>query len=210
VRRFERGGVLGRIFSGYQSHPAGKHSRFEGIGRTLDRMVVWLILILRLAAASLKSRQSVLLENLALRHQLLVLNRGSKRPRLTPLDRALWAWLSQTWRAWRTSLRMVQPDTVVRWHRAGFRLFWRWKSRPRRVGRQAIASDTINLIREMSGANPLRGAPRIHAELLKLGITLAQRTVAKYMVRRSPCSPEPTMENFPAESPRTNGLGGFP
>ena len=144
-----------------------------GIGRTLERMVVWLILILHLAAASLKSRRSVLLENLALRQQLLVLNRGSKRPRLTPLDRALWAWLSQVWRAWRTSLQMVQPDTVVRWHRAGFRLFWSWRSRPRRVGRQAIASDTINLIRQMSGANPLWGAPRIHGELLKLGITLA-------------------------------------
>jgi len=159
-------------------------------------MVVWLILILHLAAASLKSRQSVLLENLALRHQLLVLNRGSKRPRLTPLDRTLWAWLSQVWRAWRTSLQMVQPDTVVRWHRAGFRLFWRWKSRPRRVGRLAIASDTINLIREMSGANPLWGAPRIHGELLKLGITLAQRTVAKYMVRRSSRSPNQKWRTF--------------
>jgi len=159
-------------------------------------MVVWLVLILRLAAASLKSRRNVLLENLALRHQLLVLSQGSKRPRLTPLDRVLWVWLSHTWSRWQVPLRIFQPDTVTRWHRAGFRLFWRWKSRPRRVGRQAIASDTINLIREMSGANPLWGAPRIHGELLKLGITLAQRTVAKYMVRRSPCSPNQKWRTF--------------
>jgi len=159
-------------------------------------MVVWLILVLRLAVAALRSRRNLLLENLALRHQLLVLNRSSKRARLTPLDRALWAWLSRVWGAWRTSLQMVQPDTVVRWHRAGFRLFWRWKSRPRRVGRQAMASDTINLIRQMSAANPLWGAPRIHGELLKLGITLAQRTVAKYMVRRSSPSPNQKWRTF--------------
>jgi len=159
-------------------------------------MVVWLILILRLAVASLRSRRNLLLENLALRHQLLVLSRGSNRPRLTPPDRALWVWLSRTWNGWKVPLRIFQPDTVIRWHRAGFRRFWKWRSRPRRVGRQAIAPDTINLIRQMSGANPLWGAPRIHGELLKLGITLAQRTVAKYMVRRSPRSPNQKWRTF--------------
>jgi hypothetical protein len=148
-------------------------------------MIVWLILILRLAAASLKSRRNLLLENLTLQHQLLVLSRGSKRPCLTPLDRALWIWLSHTWNGWKVSLRILQPDTVIQWHRAGFRLFWRWKSRPRKAGRRTISPDIITLIREMNHANPLWGAPRIHGELLKLGITLAQRTVARYMVPRS-------------------------
>ena len=148
-------------------------------------MIVWLILILRLVAASLKSRRNSLLENLTLQHQLLVLSRGSKRPRLTPLDRALWIWLSRTWNGWKVSLRILQPDTVIQWHRAGFRLFWRWKSRPRKAGRRTISPDIITLIREMNHANPLWGAPRIHGESLKLGITLAQRTVAKYMVPRS-------------------------
>jgi len=159
-------------------------------------MVVWLVLILRLAAACLKSRRNVLLENLALRHQLLVLSRGSKRPRLTPLDRALWVWLSHTWSRWQVPLRIFQPDTVIRWHRAGFRLFWRWRSRPRRVGRTTIVPDTISLIRQMSHANPLWGAPRIHGELLKLGITLAQRTVAKYMVARTRRPPSQNWKAF--------------
>jgi putative transposase len=148
-------------------------------------MVRGLILILHLAAASLKSRRNLLLENLALRHQLLVLSRGSKRPRLMPPDRALRVWLSHTWNRWKGPLRIFQPDTVIRWQRAGFRLFWRWRSRPRRVGRTAIAPDTINLIRQMSRANPLWGAPRIHGELFKLGICLAQRTVANYMIARA-------------------------
>ena len=151
-------------------------------------MVCWLTLGLHLTVAALKSRRNLVLENLALRHQLLVPSRRANRPRLRPLDRALWVWRSHSWKGWKTSLRIYQPDTVIQWHRVGFRLFWRWKSRPRRVGRQAIGPGTINLIREMSGANPLWGAPRIHGELLKLGVALAQRTVAKYLVRRSPRS----------------------
>jgi putative transposase len=145
-------------------------------------MIVWLILLLRLTAASLKSRRNLLLENLALHHQLLVLNRGTKRPRLTPLDRALWVWLPHTWNGWKVSLRLLQPDTVIQRHRAGFRLFWRFKSRPRKAGRSTIAPDIIGLIRQMNHANPLWGAPRIHRELQKLGITVAQRTISKYMV----------------------------
>jgi putative transposase len=153
-------------------------------------MICWLIILLRLVLAGLKSRRNLLLENLALRHQLLVLCRSSNRPRLTPIDRALWAWLSRAWDGWEICLSLVQPSTVIRWHRAGFGLFWRWKSRPRKTGRKTIASAIIALIREMNRANPLWGAPRIHGELLKLGITLAPRTVANYMVprtgRRSP------------------------
>jgi len=137
-------------------------------------MIRWLIVLIRLVVAELKSRRNLLLENLALRHQLLVLSRKSRRPRLTPLDRALWASLSQTWQAWKSRLCLFQPSTVIRWHRMGFRLFWRWKSRRRKTGRKTIVPAIITLIREMNRANPLWGAPRIHGELLKLGITVAR------------------------------------
>ena len=153
-------------------------------------MIRWLSVLLRLAVAGLKSRRNLLLENLALRHQLLVLIRNSHQPRLRPMDRALWAWLSRAWSGWKIRLCLVQPSTVIRWHRAGFRRFCRWKSQPRKTGRKTISPAIITLIREMNRANPLWGAPRIHGELLKLGISVAQRTVANYMVprtgRRSP------------------------
>ena len=172
-----------------ESHLGRKHwasAVFPGI---LGGMIRWLTLALHLAHAGLKSRRSLLLEMLALQHQLLVLSRSSKRPRLTPLDRVLWAWLSQAWGGWKSRLCLVQPSTVLQWHRAGFRLFWRWKSGSHKSGRKTIAPDTIRLIGQMSRANPLWGAPRIHGELLKLGLAVAQRTVAKYMiphVRRPP------------------------
>ena len=136
-------------------------------------MISWLTLVLKIAFAGLKSRRNLLLENLALRHQLLVCSRGTKRPCLTLLDRALWAWLAHSWTVWKSRLCFVQPSTVICWHRAGFRLFWRWKSRPRRPGRKTICPETIKLIRQMSRANPLWGAPRIHGELLKLGLDVA-------------------------------------
>jgi transposase InsO family protein len=103
--------------------------------------------------------------------------------RLATPDRWLWAWLSRSWTAWRTALVIVKPETVIAWHRQGFRLFWMWKSR-RRVGRPAVAADVRALIRTMSETNPLWGAPRIHGELLKLGLDVSQATVAKYMLRR--------------------------
>jgi len=147
-------------------------------------MCCWLSCALRLAIAHLKSRRDLVLENAALRHQLLVPSRNAKRPRWKAADRVFWVWLSQAWSQWRGVLRLVKPDTVIGWYRQGFRLFWRWKSRTRTAGRQSVAPATIDLIRQMSRANPLWGAPRIHGELLKLGISVAQRTVGKYMVRQ--------------------------
>jgi putative transposase len=141
--------------------------------------------VLGLATAIVKSRGNLLLENAALRHQLLLLSRNAKRPRFNPLDHVFWVWLSVVWSRWRKALRLVQPDTVIHWHRQGFRLFWRWKSRARKAGRKNVGPETIGLIQKMSRANPLWGAPRIHGELLKLGITVAQRTVSKYMVRHA-------------------------
>ena len=131
----------------------------------------------------LKTRQQLLLENLALRQQLAVLNRSIKRPQLTASDRTFWMVLSRIWRHWSETLLIVQPATVVRWHRRGFRWYWAWKSRRPRPGRPFIDPAVRDLIRNMSRANPLWGAPRIHGELLKLDIHLSQATVSKYMIR---------------------------
>ena len=132
----------------------------------------------------LRNRGPLIAENLALRHQLAVLQRSARRPRLRARDRIFWVWLSKLWHGWRTALVIVQPDTVVRWHRQGFRLYWRWKSRRRADGRPAVPREVRDLIHRMALANPLWGAPRIHGELLKLGIDVSQATAAKYMPRR--------------------------
>ena len=106
----------------------------------------------------------------------------------------LWAWLSRSWRGWRSAVHIVKPETVIAWHRRGFRLFWTWKSR-HRTGRPAVPHDVRDLIRELSTANPLWGAPRIHGELQKLGISVSQSTVAKYM-RQHPRPPSQTWRTF--------------
>ena len=129
------------------------------------------------------SRAALELENLALRHQLNVLKRSVKRPRLTPADRYFWVLLSRVWQHWRSALAIVQPETVIAWHRKGFRLFWAWKIRRGKPSRPAVSGEVRELIRCMSRENPLWGAPHIHGELLKLGITIGETSVAKYMVR---------------------------
>jgi putative transposase len=147
-------------------------------------VLVSLFLTLRHCA---RSRAALQLELLALRHQLHVLERSRRcRPRLSRADRLLWVWLSRVWHEWRSALVVVKPETVIAWHRRGFRLLWTRKSR-RRVGRPTVPADVRALILTMSNANPLWGAPRIHGELLKLGIDVCQATVAKYIVRR--CKP---------------------
>ena len=144
----------------------------------------------------LRSRAALQAEILALRHQLLVLQRTNRKHRLQirALDRVFWVWLSNLWSGWRSALIIVKPATVIAWHRKGFRLYWTWKSRVR-LGRHHIPRETRDLIRQMSIANPLWGAPRIHGELLKLGIDIAQSTVAKYMVRK-PKPPSQTWKTF--------------
>jgi putative transposase len=144
----------------------------------------------------LRSRAVLQAEILALRHQLLIFERSRRghNLRLRWTDRALWVWLSRLWNDWRSALLMVKPETVIRWHRQGFRLYWRWKSR-HGDGRPAVSPEVRNLIRQMSHANPRWGAPRIHGELLKIGIEVCQATVAKYMVRhRKP--PSQTWQTF--------------
>jgi len=140
-------------------------------------------ILFRTFISALRSRRALVLENLALRHQLDVLRRIAKRPRLANRDRTLWVIFSRVWTEWRKPLTFVQPETIIRWHRRGFRLYWRWKSGPRWPGRRTVPQDVRDLIRHMSQFNPLWGAPRIHGELLKLGIEVSQATVSKYIVR---------------------------
>ena len=124
------------------------------------------------------------LEILALRHQLGVLQRSVKRPKLTPADRLLWAWLCAVWNNWQSSIFVVKASTVIGWHRKGFRLFWAWKVRHGKPGRPTVPNEVRALIRTMSRENALWGAPRIHGELLKLGIDIGETSVSKYMIRR--------------------------
>jgi transposase InsO family protein len=146
-------------------------------------MSVFVSLLLTVRS-SVCSRAALQIEVLALRHQLCVLQRSRPhRVRLTPVDRFLWVWLSRAWTEWRGAIIIVKPETVIAWHRRGFRLFWTWKSR-RCTGRPTVPADVRALIRTLSDMNPLWGAPRIHGELLKLGIEISQSSVAKYMVRR--------------------------
>jgi putative transposase len=119
------------------------------------------------ASAILKSRAALQLENLALRHQIGVLHRSVKKPKLTAPDRLLWAWLCRIWCDWRSALVIVKPATVIAWHRRGFRLFWTRRGQP---GRPSVPNSVRQLIRTMSRDN--WGAPRIHGELLKLGIDI--------------------------------------
>ena len=133
----------------------------------------------------LKSRAALQLENIALRHQIGVLQRSAKkRLPLHNSDRLFWAGLSQVWSEWRSALVIVKPDTVLAWHRKAFRMFWTWKVRRGKPGRPAVSPEIRALIRRMSRENPGWGAPRIHGELLKLGIDIGETSVSKYLVRR--------------------------
>src|SRR5947209_17108253 len=150
-------------------------------------MIALFWLLLALSVSPFKSKKGLAAENAALRHQLIVLQRRVRgRVQLTNGDRlflvTLYRWFPSVLRA----ITIVRPETLVRWHRAGFRRYWRWKSRSL-GGRPKIDGELRALIRRMSAENPLWGAPRIHGELLKLGFEVAQSSVAKYMVKR--CGP---------------------
>ena len=135
-------------------------------------------------ASVFKTSAQLRLENVALRQQLIVLRRSAPtRLKLTTADRIFWVWLRRVWADWRSSLIIVKAETVVGWHRKGFRLFWTWKIHRGKPGRPRVSEEVRDLIRMMSCNNPRWGAPRIHGELLKLGIEITEPTVAKYMVR---------------------------
>ena len=151
-------------------------------------MLDFLRLLVHVLAAPFRTQAQLEAEITMLRHQLNVLRRQDpSRPRLTVADRLLFVWLCRLFPSLRDAITIIQPDTVLRWHRSGFRLYWRWKSGSR-GGRPKVPVEVRSLIRRMSGENPLWGAPRLHGELLKLGIEVAQSTVAKYMARRRPGS----------------------
>jgi putative transposase len=159
-------------------------------------MLISLTTLLTTLSSIFHSRAALQLENLALRHQIGVLQRSSrKRPKLTLVDRLLWVWLSRIWSGWQSALALVKPETVVAWHRKGFRLFWTWKVRHGQPGRPIISREVRDLIRKMCRENLSWGAPRIHGELLKLGINIGESSVSKYMVRsRKP--PSQTWRTF--------------
>ena len=139
----------------------------------------------------LHARRSLLLENLALRQQLAVLKRRHPRPRLDLFDKLFWVAVRRFWSGWQQSLIVVTPETVVRWHRAGFRSYWKLVSKVRRpVGRRQRPKEVLELIFRMVVENATWGAPRIHGELLLLGLDVPERTISRWM-KRAPRDPEP-------------------
>jgi transposase InsO family protein len=150
--------------------------------------------LLRSLLSAFRGRKNLVAENLALRHQLMVIRRQVKRPRLTNADRSLWVILRRFWPDWDKALVLVKPATVISWHREGFRLYWKWKSLPK-GGRPCIDRETRELIRRLWLENPTWGSPHIMAELAKLGIHVSDSTVRKYKPRfRKP--PSQTWKTF--------------
>ena len=146
-------------------------------------MVGLLNLLLRVLISAARSHRDLVLENLVLHHQLEVLSRVRPKPRLRAADRVLWVWLRSIWPAgWDRHLRIVRPETVVGWHRKGWRLYWTWKSRTR-LGRPRLSQEVRDLIARISRENRLWGSERIRGELLKLGIVVSNRSIRRYRWR---------------------------
>lgn len=156
-------------------------------------MTKWLSILLNSFISLFRTRRDLAFENLLLRQQLAVLKEKGVRPQLSATDRSFWVLVSKLWPRWRNALHIVKPETVIRWHREGFRRHWIRKCRKK--GGPGLDPKIKVLIKRMSRANPLWGAPRIHGELLKLGIDVSQTTVAKYLIReRKP--PSQTWRTF--------------
>jgi putative transposase len=149
-------------------------------------MIQFLFGLLTLLNSFFRSRYNLSLEILALRQQLGVLKRKNSRPRLRMQDRMFWILFRRLWPEWKNVLVIVKPETVVSWHRTGFRLFWRLRSRHKDLGRPIINAEVRAIIQRMVRENPTWGAPRIHGELLKLGLEISERTVSRYIKRLSP------------------------
>ena len=150
--------------------------------------MAWLAALFSTARGAVRSRASLRIENLALRHQLNVLRRTRRRPRICSADRVFWSWLSRVWPGWQDALVIVQPETVLAWRRRKFREYWRELSGAGKPGRPAVSGEVRDLIRRMSAANPLWGAPHIVGELRMIGIDLPKSTVTFGPQR---CSPKP-------------------
>jgi putative transposase len=141
------------------------------------------------------NRADLQMEILALRHQIVVLQRQTPKAKLKPADRRFWVGMSQFWSRWRSALWIVKPATVLDWHRRGFRWYWTWKVQHGEPGRPRVPKETRELIRTLSRDNVGWGAPRIHSELLKLGIKISESSISKYMVRH-PKPPSQTWRTF--------------
>jgi hypothetical protein len=153
-------------------------------------MLCSLKLLFVLLVWSIRSRRDLLLENLALRQQLAVLKQRHPQPRFAAPDKLFWVIVRRLWPKWEWALVLVQPETVVRWHKAGFKLYWTWLSRHRnRAGRKCVSKELRELIFRMVAENPTWGAPRIHGELKMLGFDISERTVLRWM-RKAPHNPE--------------------
>jgi len=154
-------------------------------------MLRLLRLFFGLVVRTVCSRRRLLLENLALRQQLAALQRRRPLPRFRVVDRLFWIALGRLWPGWKQALILVRPETVVRWHRAGFKGYWSWISRRKcRAGRKCVSRELRELIFRMVAENPTWGAPRIHGELMMLGFDISERTVLRWM-RKAPRGPEP-------------------
>ena len=152
-------------------------------------MRTYLGLLANAVRSALRSKHDLVLENLALRQQLAVLTRQRARTRTKPADRLFWSWLSGYWSGWRSTLVMVQPETVIHWHRTAWRAYWTWKSRARHPGRPRISKELQGLIARIATENPRWGAVRIQGELLALGYEVSAETVRCYRrkaLRRPP------------------------
>lgn len=159
-------------------------------------MITMIAAFVSLFSFRFRSRAGLELELVALRHQVAVLRRQRKgRVQLFSTDRLLWVWLNRIWPQALDAMVLVKPATVVQWHRKGFRLYWRWRSRSRAPGRPRMSSDIRDLIRQICRANPLWGAPHLHGELLKLGLAISQASVGRYMPWR-PKNPSSTWRSF--------------
>jgi len=156
-----------------------------------------IILLIFVSILLILRDKNLLLENLALRQQLAIMKQHVKRPKIRIRDRIFWVFLSRIWKDWKSVLIVVKPETVIRWHRKGFKLFWTFKSRKRTLGRPSLDPEIRKLIQDMASANPLWGAPRIHGELMKLGIDVHERTVSNIIKRfRSRKPPSQTWRTF--------------
>jgi len=164
-------------------------------------MITLLLHLLRLLPFLVGGPRQLALENLALRQQLAVYKRTAPRPRLRPTDRLLWVGLARVWTGWRHALVIVSPDTVLRWQRRRFGVYWTQRSGRSTGGRPPVNAEITALVRQMAAANRLWGAPRIHGELLKLGIDIAERTVSRLIPKRRP-QPSQTWRTFLANHVR--------
>ena len=165
---------------------------------TSSSMIKTLMKLILSISLRFEKTSDLALENLALRQQVAIMKRSAKRPRLRNRDRLFWILLARFWRNWQESLIVVKPETVIRWHRKGFKLFWKFNSRRKGPGRPPISSEIRDCVRRMAKANPLWGAPRIHGELLKPGIDyVSERTVSNIIKKcRPPKPPSQTWRTF--------------